>query len=891
MRLLYLTVWVVTMIAGCVSTNTLRCDDGTTCPAGYTCGDAGGCFSPSEVSACREREEGAECQTPDGRGFCVGGGCATVVCGNAIVELGEACDDGNSSSADGCNGTCTSDESCGNGIIELAEQCDPPGPACSETCAAIFCGNGIVDPGEVCDDGNLTPLDGCYFDCMSDETCGNGIVDFAMSEQCDDANAVAFDGCGQCLLEPFDWNTLPQAPPAAREGSATTYDVARGRIVMFGGRTAPGPNGISGETWESNGTLWTKREPLRSPPARTDAMMTYDSTRHRVILFGGNRGLSVYSDTWEYDGVTWTRIDASTHPPPRSMGVLAYDPVRDRVVLYGGFAGGVLADTWELDGTTWTQRTLSPNPGPLFNAAATFDPKRGVIVLYGGHVNGTTATAAVWELDAAGWTSRGDAPEARWGHALVFDAAAGKVVSVAGVTWTIVTNTETSDVVDFDGIATWTTRGVTGTAPAARLGSAVAYDVAHDRMVIFGGRTLELTSFSDGFAVTSADTWISLAAPAPQLEHPVLYDDLRRGRVRSFGGLVDGNEVTNNTFELDGDGWITVDDPPDADSAYPTPRREHGLAYDSARGVLVVFGGRGAGAGTFFGDTWEFDGATWTKDTDPQPSARFQVAMAYDARRAVVVMFGGVIAGVQTDETWEYDGTWTLRTPATKPPADATHVLAYDGRRGVTVLVTTTGATWEWDGTTWTPIATPVSAEPRARAALAFHADRGTMFLTAGMPTSAIGGGYSDTWEYDGTTWTPAITSLAPSERSAHGMAYSTVRHALIVAGGVGTIGPLDTWELRYAPRRGTETCETTMDYDHDGAAGCADAECWTVCTPTCSIGAPAAQCQQAPRCGDGACTAVEDCHTCASDCTCTPLCGDGYCDPPETATTCPGDC
>jgi cysteine-rich repeat protein len=113
MRLASVMLCMVTMIVGCVSSNTLLCEDGTTCPPGYTCGSAGGCFSPAEVLACTGLDDGADCQTPGGRGFCVGGGCAIVVCGNGIVELGEVCDDGNARSADGCDGTCTSDESCG----------------------------------------------------------------------------------------------------------------------------------------------------------------------------------------------------------------------------------------------------------------------------------------------------------------------------------------------------------------------------------------------------------------------------------------------------------------------------------------------------------------------------------------------------------------------------------------------------------------------------------------------------------------------------------------------------------------------------------------------------------------------------------------------------------
>ncbi len=65
------------------------------------------------------------------------------VCGNGLLEAGEACDDGNDTDSDGCQRDCT---------------VTPRMPAC---------GDGVVDPSEVCDDGNLTDGDGCDSDCTT----------------------------------------------------------------------------------------------------------------------------------------------------------------------------------------------------------------------------------------------------------------------------------------------------------------------------------------------------------------------------------------------------------------------------------------------------------------------------------------------------------------------------------------------------------------------------------------------------------------------------------------------------------------------------------------------------------------------------------------------------
>lgn len=55
------------------------------------------------------------------------------------------------------------------------------GPALS-----CWCGNNVADPGEACDDGNAVGGDGCSANCLSDESCGNGILDAAVGEACDD---------------------------------------------------------------------------------------------------------------------------------------------------------------------------------------------------------------------------------------------------------------------------------------------------------------------------------------------------------------------------------------------------------------------------------------------------------------------------------------------------------------------------------------------------------------------------------------------------------------------------------------------------------------------------------------------------------------------------------
>jgi len=161
------------------------------------------------------------------------------ICGNAIEEFGEACDDGNADDGDGCSSDCLKegttpclsedgDNCCGNAKVDPKEDCDDgnfvSGDGCSETClfegsaaAGYVCGNAIEEFGEHCDDGNSLPGDGCNSLCLWEGStfkigdapaiCGNNKIEGGKNkiedgEECDDGNAVSGDGCSKnCLLE------------------------------------------------------------------------------------------------------------------------------------------------------------------------------------------------------------------------------------------------------------------------------------------------------------------------------------------------------------------------------------------------------------------------------------------------------------------------------------------------------------------------------------------------------------------------------------------------------------------------------------------------------------------------------------------------------------------
>src|SRR3954468_16908234 len=82
------------------------------------------------------------------------------------------------------------------------------------------------------------------------------------------------------------------ASPLPGTGPGMAYDAADGQVVLFGGS--------AGRTWTWDGSDWTRRTPLHSPPPSPSYYrygMAYDAANGQVVLFGGVAG-----DTWTWDG-------------------------------------------------------------------------------------------------------------------------------------------------------------------------------------------------------------------------------------------------------------------------------------------------------------------------------------------------------------------------------------------------------------------------------------------------------------------------------------------------------------------------------------------------------------------------------------------------------------
>jgi len=304
-------------------------------------------------------------------------------------------------------------------------------------------------------------------------------------------------------------------------------------------------------------------------------------------------------------------LRAQDAPPRRAHHAMVYDEGRKRILMTAGSTpvdGGrsftFFNDLWEFDGTRWT--SLPPSGASLSGIGLAYDSKSNRVLSFGGYNGQSIADLRV--LEPAGWRVLGS----------------------------LTAN------------------------PAAEAG--FVYDVKHDRFIAFGGSAGPGQAHSRTWSLNGT-TWTEINGQGPPARqgHAMVYDE-RRGRVVVFGGAGAGQPGTrpptlDDTWELDGTEWIHRE----VRGAKPSARAGAGAAYDSRRGRLILFGG--ADSAGFVGDTWAWDGASWTKLSSTGPEPRVMGYMAYDKARDRIVLFGGRKGYPDGDlnDTWEFDGTRWIR--------------------------------------------------------------------------------------------------------------------------------------------------------------------------------------------------------------------------------------
>src|SRR5262249_3589964 len=135
------------------------------------------------------------------------------------------------------------------------------------------------------------------------------------------------------------WITLSPTgvPPSPRTGHGAVFDPVRGRMLVVDGY---GGSDFQ-DVWslDLNLQTWTKLQPTgTAPSARDGHVLVYDSTRDRLLLFGGTSGGNYLNDTWalSLSGTpAWSQVTPTgTLPAGRYAAAGVYDPGLDRLVVY-----------------------------------------------------------------------------------------------------------------------------------------------------------------------------------------------------------------------------------------------------------------------------------------------------------------------------------------------------------------------------------------------------------------------------------------------------------------------------------------------------------------------------------------------------------------------------
>ena len=239
-----------------------------------------------------------------------------------------------------------------------------------------------------------------------------------------------------------------------------------------------------------------------------------------------------------------------------------------------------------------------------------------------------------WEWDGQSWVELDDMGPAG-SVALIFDTSRSRTISFGSK------DKQVDETWAWDG-QEWTQLADTGPGPRA---TTMAYDIARDRVVLFGGE--------------------SLVTPGPT--GPTIYAD---------------------TWEWNGEEWTQEED------QGPAARSGHGMIYDAARKQTILFGGT---AKETFGDTWAWDGQRWKLLIGFGPAARYWHAMAYDDNAKQTILFGGSYPGMAgprpvLEDTWSWDGKSWIQRQDMGPPARFGAGIAYDSDRTTTVLFGGRGA-------------------------------------------------------------------------------------------------------------------------------------------------------------------------------------------------------
>jgi hypothetical protein len=283
-----------------------------------------------------------------------------------------------------------------------------------------------------------------------------------------------------------------------------------------------------------------------------------------VLVYQGQKAPPDHPDSgWFYDmwrfipDSGWEQLDSScdfetcAEGVPDSIAGLAFDTGSNRLVT----ANGETVASWDPQSSVWEERQ-APGPTGILGAAATYDAQSDRIILFGGlDVAGRSVSDQTWtyDLDGNAWTEMAPAGQPGAGnfHVMAYDGESDRIILFGGAD---LADRALGDTWAYDFETDIWTRMSPPTSPPARYYTAMAYDGAGDRMILFGGTdNSESATFDDTWSYDyNSDTWTQIDAVGPTVRgwHGMAYDAESKSVV-AFGGGLDRVDVTDETWIFD----------------------------------------------------------------------------------------------------------------------------------------------------------------------------------------------------------------------------------------------------------------------------------------------------------------------------------------------------
>jgi len=309
------------------------------------------------------------------------------------------------------------------------------------------------------------------------------------------------------------------------------------------------------------------------PPAAEDCTAIVDTVANRLVQFGGkgddNRDLN---ELWIMDlgKFVWTKVETpGPTPPEREDHVAIFDPVGYRMIVHGGENGLTSNTTWSLDLKTLRWRDLTDSTAPAReDHTAIYDSRGRRMVIFGGRDNTGTidyvneSNLPALDLDPRSRTfekwielKSGDvrAP-GRSDHAAIYDPIKNRMVMFGG--WDKQTHQFLDDTWAYnfadspDSAGTWKKLKTKDSHPPKRRHVVGVYDAGRNWFIVCGGLG-EQGFLNDVWAFDlTRDLWINITpGPQPRLDHMAVFDP-RRGQMLLYGGDAHWKRKFHDVWEL-----------------------------------------------------------------------------------------------------------------------------------------------------------------------------------------------------------------------------------------------------------------------------------------------------------------------------------------------------